>query len=306
MAATGSDTGGSIRIPAAVCGVVGIKPTYGVVSRRGVAALAWSLDHVGPLARSVDDAAAVFEVLVDPAVRARLAAAPDPSDARSEGTVLGVPTDAVLSRVLPSVRAAFEEACAVLVDAGARLVEVSIPELEETLPLEFAIVAAEAASFHAEHLRTSAALIGPEIRALFQAGAILPSADYLLAQRLRSVLCSAVARTFDENGLDALCTPTLPLGPWRFEDTNLEIDGVEEAVIEAAVRTTAPFNLTGLPTVSVPMGLDERALPVGLQLVGRPYLDRTAIAVARAYEQRRGPLAAVTPLHRAPGVPQTV
>ena len=187
MAATGSDTGGSIRIPAAVCGVVGIKPTYGVVSRRGVAALAWSLDHVGPIARSVDDAAAVFEVLVDPDARPRLADAPDPADARSQGAVLGIPTDAVLSRVLPSVRAAFEEACAVLVDAGARLEEVSIPELEETLPLEFAIVAAEAASYHAERLRTSAALIGPEIRPLFQAGAILPAGDYLLAQRLRSV-----------------------------------------------------------------------------------------------------------------------
>ena len=279
-AATGSDTGGSIRIPAALCGIVGVKPTYGLVSRRGVAALSWSLDHVGPLARSVEDAAAVLEAMAGVELR------PLP-DLDLAAVRLGVPDTPVLTRVQPEVRARFEEACAALAAAGAAVVDVPLPELEETLPVEFAIVMAEAASYHARAVRERSELIGAGIRELLRSGALLPAEDYLAAQRLRAAIRAAVARAFADHELDALLTPTLPLPAYAPTDERVVIEGVEEPVIEAAVRTTAPFNLTGLPVVSVPSGLAGGRLPVALQLVGRPRGERRLLALARAYERLR-------------------
>ena len=289
MAATGSDTGGSIRIPAAVCGIVGIKPTYDLVSRSGVAALSWTLDHVGPLARSVEDAALVLGVMIGAGRGVDQSVWPIP--ATDLGTaVVGIPADAVLSRVQPSVRSAFDDTCALLSDAGATLVNVSTPELEETLAIEFAIVMAEAASYYGRELRERSSLIGEGIRVLFQSGAVLPSEDYLRAQRLRSALCRALDRAFTEHGLDALCTPTVPLPAYAPSDIDLVIDGRTEPIIEAVVRTTAPFNLSGLPVVAVPMGLTEDGLPVSVQFVGRAYRERDLLALAREYERLREPL----------------
>lgn len=289
MAATGSDTGGSIRIPAAVCGIVGIKPTYNVVSRSGVAALSWTLDHIGPLARSVDDAALVLEVMIGSRRGNRESVWPIPATDLAR-TVIGIPEDAVLTRVQPSVRSAFDATCGLLEDAGVRLVTVSIPELEGTLAIEFAIVMAEAASYYGRELRGRSALIGEGIRVLFQSGAVLPSEDYLKAQRLRSALCRALAGSFAEHGLDALCTPTIPLPAYGPDDTDVVIDGRGEPVIEAVVRTTAPFNLAGLPVVAVPMGVTEEGLPVSVQFAGRAYRERALIAIAREYERLREPL----------------
>jgi aspartyl-tRNA(Asn)/glutamyl-tRNA(Gln) amidotransferase subunit A len=290
MAATGSDTGGSIRIPAAVCGIVGVKPTYDLLSRSGVAALSSTLDTVGPLARSVDDAALVLQAMIDPARGGDTSVWPiPPLDLAT--TVIGIPQDAVLSRVQPPVQAAFEAACALLAGAGARLVDVSIPELEETLAIEFAIVMAEAASYYSRELRERSSSISEGIRVLFQSGAVLPSEDYLQAQRLRSAVCRAIQRAFANHDLDALCTPTLPLGAYSENEATAVIGGREESIIEAAVRTTAPFNLSGLPVVSVPMGLTGERLPVAVQFVGEAYGERRLLALAREYERLREPLA---------------
>ena len=281
MAATGSDTGGSIRIPAALCGIVGVKPTYGRLSRRGVAPLAWSLDHVGPLARSVDDAALVLEAMAG-------AGSSRPSGELDLASVrIGVPDEQILMRVQPPVRAAFDEACALLAAGGATVLTFSIPALEETLGVEFAIVMAEAASHYERELRERPGAIGEGIRVLFQAGAVLPADDYLRAQRLRAAIRDAVERAFAEHRLDALCAPTLPLGAYRPDETTVTIEGQEEQITEACVRTTAPFNLTGSPVVSVPSGLTDEQLPVAVQFVGRPYSERRLLALARAYERRR-------------------
>jgi len=289
MAATGSDTGGSIRIPAAVCGIVGVKPTYDLLSRSGVAALSWSLDTVGPLARSVDDAALVLQAMIDPDRHGAASVWPiPPLDLAT--TVIGIPQDAVLSRVQPPVQMAFEATRALLASAGARLVDVSVPELEETLAIEFTIVMAEAASYYTRELRERSSAISAGIRVLFQSGAVLLSEDYLQAQRLRSAVCRAIGRAFAENGLDALCTPTLPLAPYAESETTAVIAGSEESIIEAAVRTTAPFNLSGLPVVSVPMGLTDEGLPVGVQFVGRAYGEQRLLTLAREYERLREPL----------------
>jgi aspartyl-tRNA(Asn)/glutamyl-tRNA(Gln) amidotransferase subunit A len=290
MAATGSDTGGSIRIPAAVCGIVGVKPTYDLLSRDGVAALAWSLDHVGPLARSFEDAALVLQTMTDPT---RLADGgegapvwPIPT-VDLAATVVGVPEGGILARVDPEVQAAFEDACALLATAGARIVPVSLPELEETLSIEFAIVMAEAASYYDRELRRDSALISEGIRGLFQSGAALPAGSYLLAQRLRAGICRAVDRAFAEHGLDTLCTPTVPLPAYGPDDTTVVIGGEEESIADATVRTTAPFNLTGSPVVSVPMALTEERLPVAVQFAGRAYEEGRLLAIAREYERLR-------------------
>jgi len=282
MAATGSDTGGSIRIPAAVCGVVGVKPTYDLLSRQGVTALSWSLDHVGPLARSVDDAALVLDAMLG---SGHLSPVPE-RDLSS--VVIGVADDEPLSWVTTPVREAFEDACALLADAGARVVHLSIPELEHTLPLEFTIVMAEGASYHDRSIRERSSLISEGIRVLFQSGAVLPAEDYLLAQRLRTGYRRAVGRAFAEHELDALIAPTIPLAAYAPTDETIVINGREESIIEANVRTTAPFNLTGLPVVCVPSGLSDEGRPVSVQFAGRPHDERQLLALARAYEQRRG------------------
>jgi aspartyl-tRNA(Asn)/glutamyl-tRNA(Gln) amidotransferase subunit A len=298
--ATGSDTGGSIRIPSALCGIVGIKPTYDLLSRQGVAALAWTLDTVGPLARSVEDAALMLEAMLGAPARARVGTVWPIPTVELAGLVIGVPADGILTLVEPPVAAAFDAFRAQLERAGARVVAVSIPELEETLPIEFAIVMAEAASYHEAALRLDDPPISDGIRTLFRAGAVLPARDYLLAQRLRAGICRALDRCFEDNALDALCAPTLPLAGYGHDDTTLLVDGAEEAIADGTVRTTAPFNLTGSPVVSLPAGLTDAGLPVGVQFVGRAFDDARLVAIAAAYEGVRdsGALDAAHPIRR--------
>jgi aspartyl-tRNA(Asn)/glutamyl-tRNA(Gln) amidotransferase subunit A len=175
----------------------------------------------------------------------------------------------------------------VLEQGGARIVLVSIPEIQHTLALEFAIVMAEAASYHSAAIRDQSGSIGEGIRTLFQSGAVLPAHDYLLAQRLRSLYCAAFDRAYELHGLDAVIAPTIPLAAYAPTDEQIEIDGREEPIIEAAVRTTAPFNLTGRPVVSLPSGLTDDGLPVSVQFAGRPHGERALLALAKEYESRR-------------------
>src|SRR5262249_47403386 len=216
MGATGSDTGGSIRIPASHCGLVGVKPTYGRVSRAGALALSWSLDHAGPLARPVADAALLLSVVAGPDVHdpATLGCPPLPDpvlrDEEIGGTRVGVLRGAPFAPFEPDVGAALDGAVATLERGGACLAEVSIPELERPLPPEFAIVAAEAASYHEERLLRDPNSIDDEVRTLFETGLLLPSSVYLRAQRARRRMQQAVAAAFEAERLDALIAPTVP------------------------------------------------------------------------------------------------
>jgi aspartyl-tRNA(Asn)/glutamyl-tRNA(Gln) amidotransferase subunit A len=297
MGATGSDTGGSIRIPASHCGLVGVKPTYGRVSRAGALALAWSLDHVGPLARTVEDAALLLSVLAgpDPLDSTTLACPPLPdplfdADAGVRGLRIGVLRGKPFAPLDMDMADALDAAVAALEADGASAVEVAIPELERTLPPEFAIVAAEAASYHEERLRRDPDSIEDEVRTLFETGLLLPSSAYLRAQRARRLMQQAVAATFDTHRLDALVAPTVPAVAQRRDQDEYEFDGVAEGVQSALVRTTAPFNLTGLPAVAVPTGLGASGFPGSVQLVGRPFDEATALRLARAVERAAGPL----------------
>jgi len=292
MGALGSDTGGSIRIPASHCGLVGIKPTYGRVSRAGVLTLSWSLDHVGLLARTVQDAALLLSALADPdpqdpttlgrpPLPEPLLRAEDPVGGLRVGLLRGAP----FAPLEPDVASALDGAVAALAAEGVEIEETALPEFERSLPAEFAIVAAEAASFHETRFARSADLIGEDVRGLLETGLLLPASVYLRAQRTRRAIQQAVAAAFTEQRLDALLAPTVPAAAQRWDQLEYELGGAAEPVIEALVRTTAPFNLAGLPAVAVPTGLGSSGFPGSVQLVAGPFEEQTALRLARAIER---------------------
>ena len=288
--ALGSDTGGSIRIPASVCGIAGIKPTFGRVSRAGVEALAWSLDHIGPLAATVADCAVSLQTIAghdpaDPSTSHR----PVPDFAAClargvEGLRLGVLRSGSFAPQQEGVVGAFGEAVEVLRSLGSEPVEVEIPELDYTLAAEFAIVGPEAAAYHRRVLRERPESISAEIRNLFAIGTIVPSSHYLAGLRARLVIRDALRSAFEQHGLDVMVTPTLPATAARADQQELSFGGVLEDVTAAYVRTTAPFNLSGQPALSVPCGFDGKGLPIGLQIAGRPFDEASVFRVGAAYE----------------------
>jgi aspartyl-tRNA(Asn)/glutamyl-tRNA(Gln) amidotransferase subunit A len=306
LGATGSDTGGSIRIPAAHCGLVGVKPTYGRVSRVGVLALSWSLDHVGPLARTVEDAALLLSAFAGPDPRdpttLERPPLPDPLLRRDDevaGLRVGVLRGRPFTPVEAEVGDALDAAVAALEGEGASVVELELPELERNLPAEFVIVAAEAAAHHEERLLRAPETVDDEVRTLFETGLLLPASIYPRAQRVRRLMQQAVAAVFEVQRLDGLVAPTVPAAPQRCDQFEYELGGVPESVQNALVRTTAPFNLTGLPAVAVPTGVGASGFPGSVQLVARPFDEPMALRLARAVERAAGPLGIPHGLERA-------
>ena len=301
--ALGSDTGGSIRIPASLCGVAGLKPTFGRVSRAGVASLAWSLDHLGPLAAKVSDCAAGLQALAgfDPAdpATSRLPV-PDFSAGLGRGVEalrIGVLEDGPFAPVQEGVAEAFAQAIDVLRALGAEPRALEIPELDYTLATEFAIVGSEAAAYHRRLLRDDPEAISPGIRQLFTLGTVVPSSHYLAGLQARVVIRDALRAAFERDNLSAVVTPTLPATAALADEQQLECGGVAEDVTAAYVRTTAPFNLSGQPALSVLCGFDGNGLPVGLQIAGRPFDEVTVLRVGAAYESATEWSARCPPVH---------
>jgi aspartyl-tRNA(Asn)/glutamyl-tRNA(Gln) amidotransferase subunit A len=292
LATLGTDTGGSIRNPAAWCGIVGHKPTYGLVSRHGVDPLAWSLDHVGPMTRTVQDAALVLDVIAgfdaaDPgsAPRARFRAA-DLDAVDVERLRVGVPKSLLHSGVDAEVRRVVEEAIAVLSRCVASVEEMELPSSDDLLATEFVILFAEAATVHQPWLRTRPQDYAPLTRERLEAGTVIPAIHYLDAQRRRRSLMDEFARLherFDAFALPAVPTPAMPL-----DATRLSIDGEGADIFDALIRLTGPFNVTGAPAVSLPCGFAASGLPLGLQIAGRRFEDHVVLAIGRAFERARG------------------
>ncbi|WP_069884219.1 Asp-tRNA(Asn)/Glu-tRNA(Gln) amidotransferase GatCAB subunit A [Streptomyces luteocolor] len=291
--ALGTDTGGSIRVPASLNGVVGLKPTYGLVSRHGVTALAWSLDHVGPLARTVEDAALVLAELAghDPRDPASVAVPADhvrhyrPGGGTDlTGLRIGVPRTYYFDHVDPDVEAAVRAGIAQLADLGARLVDVDIPMARYIQPVHWGLMVPEATAYHERELRTVPDLYGADIRALLEAGELMTAGDYVRAQRARNLMRQAWADLFSE--VDVIAAPTVPMTavPAQQESVTWS-DGTVEAVSEAYVRLSAPANVTGVPALSVPAGRDRAGMPIGMQLIGRPFEESVLLRVGHAYEQ---------------------
>ncbi len=280
MAAIGSDTGGSVRIPAAFCGVTGFKPSFGAIPLGGALHLSWTCDHAGPLARCVDDCAALFETMarrrVDhgaPARRPRIA----------------VPAAWLAGRLQPAVRAAFEELLASLSQERAELAEVDSPAFAQAWQCYTPIVRAEAAWVHRAALAAGAPGFSELVLPALQAGRSLAACSYIDALKARERVCAQLDALLA--GCDALVLPTSAvLPPLRGQD-EVEVEGGRTTVREAVLGQTLPFSLAGLPALSIPVGLVE-GLPMGLQVVGRRDGDAALLALGRWIEAAVG----VTPM----------
>jgi aspartyl-tRNA(Asn)/glutamyl-tRNA(Gln) amidotransferase subunit A len=287
-AALGSDTGGSIRIPAACCGTVGLKPTYGRVSRAGVVPLSWSLDHVGPLTRRVADAAAVLTALAghdraDPSS----SALPVPDYvAGLAGPVRGLRVGLVTEYVEQAdaeVRAALGAAVRVLGELGCEIQEVKLPRARYGLAVSYAVLAPEAMAYHEPLLRRHAPRYAEDVRRRLAVGGFLTATDYLKGQQARRLIRDEIEDVLRR--VDCLLAPTLPVPAPPVTADEVRIDGRTETTRWAFTMFTRLFNLSGHPVVALPCGFSRDGLPLSMQIVGRAFEEMTALRLARAYEE---------------------
>jgi aspartyl-tRNA(Asn)/glutamyl-tRNA(Gln) amidotransferase subunit A len=280
-AATGSDTGASIRQPAACCGIVGIKPTFGRVSKYGALPLSWSQDHAGPLTRTVADAAVLLQVLAGYDARDPTTVdypVPDFSAGLHQGVKgarIGVARGFFFDDCDPEITTAVDAAIRVLEDQGARVEEIVLADMDAAYAAGVITIGAEGAAYHAADLRDRPELFSDELRAGFELGSFYKAADYVQAQRLRQHLIAQIGR--DMAGFDAVVMPTAPVVA-----TPIKGNPPEHAMLRP--RNTMPFNALGLPAISVPCGFTAAGLPIGLQIAGHPFDEATVLRVAAAYE----------------------
>jgi aspartyl-tRNA(Asn)/glutamyl-tRNA(Gln) amidotransferase subunit A len=287
--ALGTDTGGSIRIPASLCGITGLKPTYGRVSRAGALPLSWSMDHIGPMTRSAADCALMLRALAgydaaDPTTS--VLPVPDYAAALTgdvKGLRIGLLRDFFLDGAAPEVRTAVEQAARTLAAAGAVVDEVRLPLMDEVAAGAFAVVAAEALAWHAKNLRTRAADYQPDVRQRLMTGVVVSGLQYVRAQqvraRFRAEVDGALARR------DVLLAPSTPLSATVVGESRTRIGDTEADVRPSLIRCTRPFNFSGHPACSVPCGFTASGLPVGMQIVGRPFDEATVLRAADAYQR---------------------
>ena len=289
MAALGSDTGGSVRIPSSACGIVGLKPTFGRVSRVGVFPLANSLDTVGPMTRTVRDTAIVMNAIAGYDSRdASSANRPDEDFTRLlgqdiSGMRVGLPQDYFYDVIDDEVRGAVQQAARILEGLGAHVEECSIPALNDSISISGTILLTEAAEIHLDNLRERADDFGVDVRGRLEEGAMTPAVSYIAAQRARAEFNRKIAEAMKT--YDILLAPTTAIGAPRIGDSVVEVGGVSEAKLAIMPRLTRPHNICGIPTVSVPCGFTSEGLPIGMQLAARAFEDAVALQVAYAYEQ---------------------
>ena len=297
VSAIGTDSGGSVRVPAALCGVVGFKPTYGRVSLHGVKPLSWTLDHVGIMAKSVWDAAAVYGAITGP----------DTLDPRTEGGeevrnitktlegdsgITGVKVayegEFFQSMCSFSTLSRFKDALRVFEKLGAEVLELRMPIIKFSRHVTLFIMTAEMAAFHGKKVMRYPEKYGEHFRNRISQGMLIRAVDYLKAQQARTHMYrSFISTVFKEAGARIFVSPTTPIpapkvGIWSFK---LD-DGREENILNILPRYTSLFNLLGLPAISIPCGLTDENLPVGLQIVGMPYDEAKVLSAAHEFEKR--------------------
>jgi aspartyl-tRNA(Asn)/glutamyl-tRNA(Gln) amidotransferase subunit A len=283
--ALGSDTGGSIRTPSSHCGIVGIKPTYGRVSRYGVIPLSWSLDHAGPMARSVEDCAIMLQAIAGYDAKDSASAnvpVPNFQTGMKDGIKrlrIGVPRKNWFDENLgidPQTEAVFNQALEVFENLGAIVVDIDGKPFSLARKANQTILVCEAYMYHEKTLQETPMKFGTSVRRRMLEGAFLSAADYLTAQRARAVLNKQIYANFPK--VDVFAVPGAARPPEAFE-------GMDPNEQNLRPNFTNPFNLTGLPAISVPCGFTEGNLPAGIQIVARPFEEATSFRVARAYEQ---------------------
>ena len=291
-AAIGSDTGGSVRQPAGYCGIVGLKPTYGRVSTSGVIPLSWSLDHVGPMTRTATDTALMLQVI----------AGYDPQDTASTDTpvadyaaTIAAPTSSLRLGILrayfydalnPEIQAAMDAALSVLKTLTRTQRDIAPLATDSTyssvMDPYVTILRAEAYAYHKEYVSKSPELYQAQTLKRIQAGADVTTSAYIQARRQLEQIRRSVSRVFDD--VDALVTPTAPVPPFAIADLEADPSSLRAKEL-LMLRNTRPFNMLGLPTVSVPCGFTRAGLPIGMQITGPPRGEAMVLRLAYAYEQ---------------------
>lgn len=290
-AALGTDTGGSIRLPATFCGITGLKATHGRISNRGVTPLAWSLDHIGPMTRSALDASLIYDAIAgfDPSdIVSR--DVPHQSASNLASDTLDDLSDLKLARspsflasyTDPAVRAALDEAFVIFESLGARIEDVELEHMEDAWPIAERIIQAEATTWHAEHLDRVPQLYGAKVRKFLERARPISAQAYVRArgekaQFRRNLLVKL-------SGFDALVVPGALIPPPDVNARVATIEGREVSLLPTVVGATCPFNLTGQPALSVPTGTTN-GLPVGMQLAGLPWHEHTVLRLGQAYQR---------------------
>jgi aspartyl-tRNA(Asn)/glutamyl-tRNA(Gln) amidotransferase subunit A len=297
----GSDTGGSIRIPASLCGVVGLKPTLGRISVDGVIPLSPRLDCVGPLARTVHNAALLLEPILQRVQGEPSPSALEKSSSKARKFTLGIPKEFFLDVLSSDVHSVFDEALRILKNRGARLKEISVPLLNETEDAGNQIAWAEATHYHqqAGWFPSRASDYGDDVRSRLEVGTKVSATTYLSALELREKFIQQFHLSLEDAAVDALAVPTTPIAAPRIGLEAICLGGQDHSSRALMLRPNRPANLAGVPAVSIPCGFTPTGLPVGLQLIGAVTDEHLLLHIARAFErahpeQRRPPLTSST------------
>jgi aspartyl-tRNA(Asn)/glutamyl-tRNA(Gln) amidotransferase subunit A len=285
--AMGSDTGGSIRIPASFCGIAGLKPTTGRVSRYGVLPLDFTLDHMGPLTRSVRDAALCLNALAGHDPRDE-SSSQEPvadylpgADPQIKGLRIGLPETFYFDNLQPEVEAAVRKAAGVAEARGAHIVPIRLPDIEAINTVGRLILFAEAATVMEPYL-DDRSKFGSDVLALFDHGRLLPATDYIQAQRIRRLQQQEFSQVW--NTVDCLIIPTTPMTAPPIGAPEVSLGAASEDVRLAATRLVRAFNVLGLPALSMPCGVDRSGLPIGLQIAGPAFCERRILELGAAIE----------------------
>ena len=273
-AALGTDTGGSVRAPAALCGLVGFKPTFGRVSTAGVIPYSWTLDHVGTLTRSTEDAASLFKAL--------LPAAQDIPQVTLQGQVIGIPEGFFFERCDPEILDSVDLLMSFLRSAGAVLKPISMPSMEHTRTVSLTVQMPEALSFHNRYLEERGHLYSQDFRAGLALGQCLLAEQYIRAKRFIETYRRDMDAIFA--GVDAILTPATPVIAPAIGSVEISVDGIPEPVGNAITRYTSFFNMTGHPAITLPCGMHSAGLPIGAQLVGKHHGDEQLLGLASLIE----------------------
>jgi aspartyl-tRNA(Asn)/glutamyl-tRNA(Gln) amidotransferase subunit A len=296
--AIGTDTGGSVRVPAAVNGVVGLKPTFGRVSTRGVFPMSPTLDSVGPMGRTVRDVAALLGVVAGPGE-------PDESGMRDHGALtepipdyqadltgdltgvrIGIERRQFFSSFLTAeVRSAVQSAIEWLATAGAEILEVEIDHIELSVPAGMAVLVSDTSEWHQHYLRTRGDRYAAEVRVMLELGEMVLATAYVKAQRVRTMVQRSYRATFEQHSLTALLAPTLPTTTMPVEDLNVDLTGSGATATSGFIHHNFLANVIGVPSLSVPVGFGAGDKPIGMQLYGRPFGEPDLFRIGDAYQQ---------------------